>query len=104
MDVLSRLIMGWSDWYPMNKDAINKIPEKPGVYQLNSNSETLYHGQSNDLRRRLLEHLNSLDSCIQKATNFCYQESDDPEGLESRILKNFRDNHGGNLPPCNEQS
>ena len=80
-----------------------RIPEKRGVYQLNSDSGTLYHGQSNNLRRRLLEHLNSTDSCIQKATKFCYQETDDPEGLETRILKNFRDKYS-KLPPCNEQS
>ena len=95
--------MGWSDWYSVNEAAINRIPEKRGVYQLNSDSGTLYHGQSNNLRRRLLEHLNSTDSCIQKVTKFCYQETDDPEGLETRILKNFRDKYG-KLPPCNEQS
>ena len=94
--------MGWSDWYKMNKEDIDKIPEKSGVYQLNSDSGALYHGQSNDLRRRLGEHLNSDDKCIQRATKFCYQTTDDPEGLESRLLKNYRDKHDGESPPCND--
>ncbi len=94
--------MGWSDWYKMNKEDIDKIPEKSGVYQLNSDSGTLYHGQSNDLRRRLGEHLNSDDKCIQRATKFCYQTTDDPEGLESKILKSYGDNHDGKSPPCND--
>jgi len=96
--------MGWSGWYKMNKQDINKIPEKSGVYQLNSNSATLYIGQSNNLRQRLDQHLNSSNSCIMMATQFCYQETDDPEELEGKILKSYGDNHNGDLPPCNERA
>ena len=95
--------MGWSDWHPMNQQGINSVPENSGVYQLNSDNGTLYHGQTNNLKRRLGEHLNSSDSCIKKATQFVYQTTNDPEGLEEKILKNYKDKHG-KLPPCNEQS
>lgn len=96
--------MSWSTWFPMNQQSLNSVPQRGGVYQLNAGGETLYVGQSDDLRRRLGEHLNSSDSCIRRATQFCYQESNDPEGLESRILKSFSDKNGGRLPPCNNQA
>ena len=96
--------MGWSDFYPMNQGSINKVPEAGGVYQLNSDSSILYVGQSDNLKRRLEEHLNSDDSCIKKSTKFCYQQSDDPEDLEGKILKDHKNKNGGNLPPCNQQS
>ena len=95
--------MGWSDWLLMNEQGISSVPAQSGVYQLNSNTGTLYHGQSNDLKRRLDEHLNSDDSCIRKATKFVYQITDDPEGLEEQILKNYIEKYG-KLPPCNELS
>ena len=95
--------MGWSDWHPMNQQGINSVPESSGVYQLNSDNGTLYHGQTDKLKRRLGEHLNSSDSCIKKATKFVYQTTNDPEGLEEKILKSYKDKHG-KLPPCNEQS
>jgi len=94
--------MAWSDFYPLNQESINKVPKTSGVYQLNSDSGVLYFGQSDNLNRRLEEHLNSSDSCIQRATNFCHQKSDDPEGLESRLLKNYRAKHDGESPPCND--
>jgi len=79
--------MGWSDWYTMNEQGINSVPENGGVYQLNSDAETLYHGQTTNLKRRLGQHLNSDDSCIQKTTKFCYQTTNDPEGLEEKIRR-----------------
>jgi len=95
--------MGWSDWFPMSEQSLSSVPEQGGVYQLNTDAETLYHGQSNNLKRRLGEHLNSDDACIKRATKFVYQTTDDPEGLEEKILKRFKDENG-KLPPCNEQS
>lgn len=94
---------GWSDWHQMNQVGISFVPETSGVYQLNVGTETLYHGQSINLKRRLGEHLNSDDSCIQKTTQFVYQTIDDPEILEELILKNYEEKHG-KLPPCNELS
>ena len=96
-------MVGWSDWHTMTQEGISSVPETSGVYQLNAGTETLYHGQSTNLKRRLGEHLNSDDSCIQKATQFVYQITDDPEGLEELLLKNHMEKHG-KLPPCNELS
>lgn len=93
--------MAWSDFFPMSNTGINNAPERPGVYQLNANSETLYFGQSNNLRRRLLEHLNSNDQCISRTTKFAYQETNNPEDLEDRILKKYKDTYGG-TPLCND--
>ena len=94
--------MVWNKWQQMNQQEVNLIPEKSGVYQLNTDAGTLYHGQTTNLKRRLNEHFNSSESCIQKATKFCYQITDNHEKLEKDILKNYKDTHG-QLPPCNEQ-
>jgi len=94
--------MDWSDWYKMNKEDIDKIPEKSGVYQLNADIETLYFGQTDNLNRRLGEHLNSSDSCIKKATKFAYQQTNDPEGLEKSLLETYKDKNNGKTPPCND--
>jgi len=95
--------MAWSDWYSMNEDGVSSAPKSGGVYQLNSKSNTLYFGQTDNLNRRLGEHLASSDTCIQKATKFAYQTTDDPEGLEEKILKKYKSDNG-DLPPCNDQS
>jgi len=96
--------MAWSDFSPMTHDSINRVPQTGGVYQLNSDSGILYIGQTDNLRRRLGEHLNSDDSCIQRTRQFSYQESDDPGGLESKILQKISDDNNGDLPPCNKQA
>jgi len=36
-----------------------KVPEKPGVYELQSFGEVKYIGSSENLQRRLLEHLDN---------------------------------------------
>jgi len=87
----------------MEKSAIEKIPEIKGVYELAASDIVLYIGQSDNLRRRLLEHLNSLDKCIQRATQFCYQQNQDSEKLEQTLLQNYKQKYGG-LPTCNEQA
>lgn len=93
--------MAWSSWFPMSRDAIQTIPEKGGVYELATVDTILYIGQSDNLRRRLLEHLASSDSCILRAKQFCYQESQNPEGFEEQVLSHYK-NQYGKLPSCNE--
>lgn len=63
----------WSNLYPYTKANVQKYaPLTGGVYRLsykkNSDCFVFYVGQSNNLERRLLEHLSSseIDICIKR--------------------------------------
>jgi predicted GIY-YIG superfamily endonuclease len=42
-------------------------PQVSGVYALYTSKQWVYFGEANDIRRRLLEHLNGNNSCITRA-------------------------------------
>ena len=96
--------MSWSDFLGLYDDRINNVPERSGVYELHTVTELLYIGQSDNLRRRLQEHKNSNDSCIKRAALFRYYETTSPNSTEERLLQNYKTNHNGKLPSCNELS
>lgn len=53
----------------------NNAPSASGVYALcNQDGVYLYFGETNDLQRRLLEHLNETGTCIKRqgAANFAF--------------------------------
>ena len=62
------------DWNPkpyhFNEDQVKAVvPEKEGIYQLSNHSEGVFYvGQSDNLQRRLLEHLSDKEenTCIKK--------------------------------------
>lgn len=73
-----RITLRWqpnaTDVYsPYTRTVLTHVPESAGVYVLGRQRSDLYYydfyvGQSNNLQRRLLEHLSSLaSSCIQWA-------------------------------------
>lgn len=65
------------DWnlrpYHFNEEQIKRVvPEKGGIYRLSNTEGVFYVGQSDNLRRRLLEHLsdNEKNTCIKEKLNF----------------------------------
>lgn len=96
------ITLSWSEWKYFNKDNIEKVPEESGVYQFDTQTETLYIGKTDNLRRRLMEHLNSNDACIQKTKFFKYLVTTSPERTEDALLKDYKQRHG-KLPECNEK-
>ena len=66
------------DWTPkpyhFNEDQVKAVvPEKEGIYQLSNHSEGVFYvGQSDNLQRRLLEHLSDKEenTCIKKKLNY----------------------------------
>jgi len=93
--------IAWSDWIPFNREGINRVNQVAGAYEFANDTTLLYIGQSNELNRRLMEHLNGNDSCINRATHFRVIASNDPEGTEKTLLDEYRNGHNGNSPPCN---
>ena len=94
--------MSWSDWKAFSSDRIKVVPEESGVYQLDNRTETLYIGKTDNLNRRLMEHLNSDDSCIKKVTVFKYMVTKSPEQTEKALLEDYEKSHR-KLPECNEK-
>lgn len=101
MSGTKHMFMSYSDWTPFNKETIGKAPIKAGVYFLGSEHETTYIGASNNIQQRLVEHLNSADSCIKNTVSFCYHETLFPEAEEEKQLTAFQYEHG-RLPKCNK--
>ena len=49
-------------------------------------------------RRSLLESLS--DPCVGKARRFSYLVTEKAEQVKDQLLKEYRENHGGNMPAC----
>jgi hypothetical protein len=90
----------WSEWLDFNQsDITSAAPEKPGVFKVHASMKILYIGSSStNLRQSLLESLS--DPCIGKAMRFSYLVTEKAEQVKDRLLKEYRETHGGNLPAC----
>ena len=83
--------------------AVSSVPQSEGVYQLfDSGKNPIYIGRSDDLRRRLTEHLNTSDTCIKSASYFTYEVSSRSISREQELLEEYKRNHG-RLPRCNDK-
>ena len=90
-------------WSKMKRTKIKRsAPTKGGVYELTSFGEdrALYIGSSDNLQRRLLEHLSQ-----SKPNRFRYKTAgllQNPESLEKRHFNKYEKKHG-TTPPWNTQ-
>ena len=91
-----------NQWHSLrNEDA----PEAAGVYELgNSNGAVVYIGRSGNLRQRLNQHANADGrSCLGKnASRFRYDSTSSYISRERELFTEYKDSHGGDIPPCNE--
>jgi len=93
-------------WHSLNRDEVNNVPEKAGVYELgNANYSVIYIGRASggNLRRRLGEHINDQkNACIRaSARYFRYETTMADVSRERELIEEYRATHGGRLPPCN---
>ena len=90
----------WSTATPTNLD---KVPEKPGVYELHSFGELVYIGQAKNLRRRLGTHFRERSPnkfrFEQKTGGWLFGTS--IQKMEDDHLTSFTNRHGG-LPKWNK--
>jgi len=106
----SSLQLGWSGWYDYTWDNVQKyVPMKPGVYVLavkltNGNLRVFYVGQTENLDKRLKEHLadSEPNKCIKGnlkyACMFRYALIETQTGrdkAERALYKKF-------IPECND--
>ncbi|HEY7571628.1 MAG TPA: hypothetical protein VH796_09690 [Nitrososphaeraceae archaeon] len=90
----------WSEWIDFDQTSITKadIPNLPGVFKVHASMKILYIGSSTGLRRSLLESLS--EPCIGKARRFSYLVTEESEQVKDQLLKEYRENHGGDMPGC----
>jgi hypothetical protein len=71
-------------------------PVRQGVYGIRSGEKWVYFGQSDDLRRRLLEHLSDPSHCMHGYPNleFVCEANPAPEDRLRQLLREFH-------PLCN---
>ncbi len=89
-------------WNQLTNWEIQNVPESEGVYELADYSKAvIYIGRSNNLKRRLNEHLNTSDPCLRSVQYFCYEKTWNSEQREQELLEEYRRIHG-RLPKCND--
>ena len=105
----------WEGKYSYNEEGVKyHVTKKPGIYRLLRAQEggygVFYVGQTDNLQRRLLEHLSSEEKndCIKKKlkdnTYFRFALLEDEKDrlcAESYLYQEY--DVDGNGPPCNEQ-
>lgn len=88
-------------WNPLGVDTLRYVPQSEGVYELADISQSaIYIGRSDDLSRRLHEHLSTTDSCIQLAQFFRYELTQQSVARERQLLEEYRHRYG-RYPRCN---
>lgn len=87
--------------------AVNRVPAVAGVYALtNVYDQIAYVGESQDLRRRMLDHLNnprmtrSTDSTLVHSFCFIVCDENEIKRKEQALLTAYKF-HTGLLPPLN---
>ena len=90
----------WSEWLDFDQSNITKaaVPDKQAVFKVHASMKILYIGSTMDLRQSLLESLS--DPCVGKARRFSYLVTEKAEQVKDQLLKEYRENHGGNMPAC----
>ncbi len=82
---------------------VSSVPESEGVYELfDTGKNLIYIGRSDNLRRRLTEHLNTSDACIKSASYFTYEVTSRSISREQELLAEYKRIHG-KYPPCNDK-
>lgn len=86
--------------YHFNAQSIAaNAPTKSGVYAIFKQGVWIYFGESNDIQRRLTEHLNETGTCIkrQMPTAFSYELWPEAQRVarQNQLIAEFR-------TPCNQ--
>lgn len=90
-------------WSTMKRAKINRsVPTKSGLYELTSFGEqrALYIGRTDNLQRRLLEHLDE-----KRPNRFRFKKAgflQSPKSMEKGAFDRYEDKHG-ETPPWNTQ-
>jgi excinuclease UvrABC nuclease subunit len=93
-----------AQWWSFVESVIEVDRDEPGVYELgDENGMVVYIGSSNELRRRLKEHLNEAsDTCVrQNTTHYRIEYTANYKNRERELYDGHVRMHG-KPPLCND--
>jgi len=93
----------FSQWWTFSDGIVDSDRNDPGVYEFaNTAGVVLYIGSTNDIKRRLKEHLGeSTTSCIKKnAAKYRIEYTTSYATRERELIEEYRRTYG-RLPQCN---
>ena len=88
----------WSDWLDFNQEHAKKIPESPGVYMMHAAMKILYIGNTDNLKKSIIESLSA--NCVCDAKRFRYFSTTSHNEIKEKILDEYRKKHDGKMPKC----
>ena len=94
--------------YPFTVEAISQVPDRPGVYVLYRDADTLLIGCAEGVSETLLSQLrahrrNDVDALTWEATHFAFEVDIEPQPRHAALLVDYRAGHGGAVPAGNEE-
>jgi len=94
--------MAFSDWWTFRDANVEGDKNAAGVYEFGNANGITYIGSSNDLKRRLKEHLAETNTCIKRtATHYRLEYRSDFKAAEQAYYDEFvRQNR--RPPQCND--
>lgn len=90
----------WSEWLDFDRTGVEKVPEAPGVYLMHASMKVMHIGGAPNMRQALLRLL--ADPCAGKARRFHYMATEAHAEAKERLLRDYREKHGGRMPACIE--
>ena len=97
------------DFYEWNENNAKNVPAQPGVYGLyerRSEEGLIYIGSSSNLRERFTHYWNTgfaEDPCKRSTRYYKRELTSNYEAREKELLEQYRREHNGRLPRCNER-
>jgi excinuclease UvrABC nuclease subunit len=100
--------MSFTDLIQATPQNLARIPERAGVYKLFQNGTLIYIGRSsggsNTIKSRINSHYSGRSGpCKAKMTSYKYDTTVADVTTERKLLEEYKRNHGGKLPPCNDK-
>lgn len=91
------------DFHRFSRYEVERAPDAPGVYQLDTDAELVYYGSSTvSIRGRLASHYAGHEGrCTQQATFFKTEVNYRARERERELLTEYVSSHG-RLPRCND--
>lgn len=88
----------WSDWLDFSQEQVEKTPESPGVYMMHAAMKILYIGDTDNLKKSIMESLSA--NCVCDAKRFRYFATPSHDEIKQRVLDEYKKKHDGKMPLC----
>jgi len=96
----------FSPWRPLAISEVARLPQAPGVFEIGTLVRTvLFIGAAHEsLLAVLTHHLGAPGHPLMHASRLYFRihPTEEPEQLQTRLLGEYKNTHGGALPPAQD--